>query len=127
MGYYGAKPAVLLKGIFWEQALSDTVRFRGSLQSGNILLTSADIRDYSSFLRLPLSLAARFSCFSLGIQYTNTLVSTYEKPSYAMSAFEPLIGLGWEWGSLSLGLDASMPLMESLMPPVGSVHLGVLF
>lgn len=127
MGYYGAKPAVLLKGIFWEQALSDTFRFRGCLQSGNTLLTSGDIREYSSFVRVPLSLTARFPWCSLGIQYTNTLVSTYEKPSYAMSAFEPLIGLGGEWGGLSFGIDATMPLLESLMPPVCSFHFGVIF
>ncbi|HBN09546.1 MAG TPA: hypothetical protein DD435_13155, partial [Cyanobacteria bacterium UBA8530] len=87
----------------------------------------SDIAQYSSFLKVPIGLSLALGPLYLGVQYSNTFVSTYDRPGYGLSSIEPFLGLRLEPGDFSFALGGSYPFFDPLLPPAVTFDAGVSF
>lgn len=125
--YYGASPGVFAKGAFGSYHLSDLLQVRTGMLAGNtpiLVPTSANLYEYSSFVRVPVSLVAKFHCLYGGLQVAETWVNSYNHPGYAITSFEPVAGLAFEPGPFHFALDVSYPPFDPAVPLVVSLSIG---
>lgn len=125
--YYGSSPGVFAKGAFGSYHLSDLLQVRTGVLAGNtpiLVPTSANLYEYSSFIRVPVGLFAKFHCLYGGLQVAETWVNSYNHPSYAITSFEPILGLAFEPGPCHFALDVSYPPFDPAVPLVVTLSIG---